>query len=323
MFWKTLPTRVWLFGLFLIVALGAVFYFVLGREARSTITEQKLRQEQTIARAEASNIESFFQVFGDSVAVLAQLSSMESRNARTVRDMDTFVEQWRASDLVAGGALTDRFGVVEFNSNISGTADVGATLSDRDYFVWAKNQPGEGEYFVAQPVISRLGASEGQVIVPVASPVFRNGIFTGVLVSAVKLKPVTERFFGLIKISDLTNIFLVDEYGDLLFSSSGPDTFGVSIFEPLQGRLFFGSQTVSSSLENALKRFEEGRLQTETHIVAYSPIKLGTQNWLLIVSSPLENISDLTKPVLIRQTAMLLLASLVVLLFGIVAVRES
>lgn len=305
----------------MIVGLGAAFYLVLGRGAKSTVTQQLLRRQQTIARAEASNITSFFQVFGDSMAVLAQLSSMERRGPETVQDMDAFVEQWRDSDLVGGVVLTDRNGVVRFNSNVLGTRDVGASLADRDYFVWAENQLGEGEYFIGQPVVSRLGASKGQTIVVVAAPVYQNGIFAGVVAASVKLQPLTERYLGLMKVSDATDVYLINEHGDLLYSSSASDAMGSNLFEHLQG------------LKNTLNTTEEGKLQVsyldpksgkpEEHLIAYSPITLGSQNWLIIMASPIQDITDLTAPIYIRIAAMLLLVSLTVLLFGVIVSRDN
>lgn len=300
----------WWFALLLVGGLGAIFYLSLGRVAKLSITQQLLRREQIIARAEASNITSFFQVFGDSIAVLAQLHSMDRRDAVTTKDLDKFVEQWQDRDLIGGVVLTDRYGVVQFDSNILGTWDVGVSLADRDYFVWAKSQPREGEYFVGQLVKSRVGASKGQVIVPVASPVYQNGVFTGVVVASVKLNLLTQHYLELMKVPDQENVYLVNQSGDVLYSNSAPDSVGSNIFELLPG------------LKNILNTGQEGNLQTKAHLKAYSPISLGSQNWSLVVVSPIQNVVNLTMPVYIRLAIMLLLVFLAILLFGAVTSRE-
>src|SRR3989344_9328472 len=178
---KLLPKRMWLFWLFLVFGLGLVFYLVLGRGVDSTTTEQLLRREQAFARAGASNITTFFQMFGNSIAGFAQLGSTRDRSTNLVGNMDEFVDQWRDSGLIGGILLTDKEGVVQFNSDVMGTRDLGVSLSDRDYFIWAKKQSKEGEYFVGQPVVSRVCASKGKTIVVVASPVYQNEVFTGVI----------------------------------------------------------------------------------------------------------------------------------------------
>src|SRR3989344_5103424 len=205
--WRRLLIRKWLIGLFLLVGLGIYLFLVLARGAKSTLTEQLLKRRLTVARAEASNLTSYFQQFGDSIKVFAHLCSIERRDASTVQDMDTFVEQRRESGLIGGIVLTDKNGIVSFNSNVSGTRDIGIDLSDRDYFVWAKDQSEDGEYFVGQPVVSRLGATKGEMIVPVVASVYQDSVFTGVVVAAVKLQPLAERFLGMLKISDTTDVY--------------------------------------------------------------------------------------------------------------------
>ncbi|MBI2404997.1 cache domain-containing protein [Candidatus Gottesmanbacteria bacterium] len=311
MFWRTLPTRMWLMWLCLMIGLGATFYGVLSLGAKATIAQQLLHRQQILARAEGSNITSYFQVFGDAIAVFAQLESTRSRNVNVVRNMDAFVEQWRDSGLVGGIVLTDKQGVVRFNSNVLGTRDIGASLADRDYFVWAKNQSGEGEYFVGQPVVSRLGASKDQAIVVVASPVFQQGAFTGVLAASVKLQPLTQRYLELLKVSDSTDVYLINKSGDLLYSRSAADV-GARTFKLLN----------DDTVKRAVNTTGEGTLETEEHLIAYSSLSLRDQHWLIIMSTPIQTVVSLTTPIYIRQLAIFLLVSLTILLFGVVAARQ-
>jgi len=312
MSWQTLPARTWRFGLLLIVGLGLAFYLFLGRGAKSSVTQLVLERQQTLTRAQASSVTSFFQVFGDSLAVLAQVNGMKRQDAITVQNMDAFVAQWEDSGLVGGIVFTDSLGVVKFNSNVLGTRDLGISLTDRDYFVWAKGQSGEGEYFIGQPVVSRLGASEGQMIVPVASPVFQENVFLGVVVASVKLQPLTERFLGLLKVSGQTDVYLVNERGELLYSNSAPELVGTFFFELLP------------EFKKAPNTSKEGYLETKDNVLAYAPVSLDSQNWLLVMASPRQQeIDNITTPFYIRQAAVLILAYLSVFLFGIIVTREN
>jgi len=328
-----LPRRIWWFSLILIALLGVVFYLVLGRGAESTTTLQLLRREQILARAEASNIMTFFQTFGDSIAVFAQLNSIESRNSSLPENMDIFVEQWRDSGLIGGIVVTDSNGEVEFNSNTLGTRDAGVSLSDRDYFIWAKNQKKEGEYFTGRPVISRLGATKGKVITPVASPVFQNGVFTGVVAASVELSPLTQRYLELLKVSDSTRVYMINEDGEILYNSFDPDTLSLNVFDPAPDKPFWGNHALIDSFKSALTTSQEGKMRAsymntisgkmEEHLVAYSPILLGSQNWLLIMASPVQNVTTVITPIYIKQTAILLLVYLTVLMFGLIVNREN
>lgn len=311
MSWRILPRRILGVGLLLIAALGVTGYLIAGREVKATITQQLMHRRQTLARAEASNITSFFQVFGESIAVFAQLSSMKGHDAKALQDMNLFVEQWQVSNLVGGVVLTDRRGIVQLNANVLGTADTGVSIADRDYFVWAKSQPESGKYFVGQPVVSRLGGTKGQLIVPVAAAVYQQGTFVGVLAASVKLKLLTEHYLALIKVSDETHLYLTDSHGQLLYSNSGSDTVDSSIFQ-----LF-------PSLEDKFNTYEEGTLLTSERLVAYSPILLVSQSWWLVMVSPIQDIMDFMVPIYIRQVAILLLVTLTMLLFGVLAVRDN
>jgi len=282
---QILPIKMWKYGLLLIALLAVVFYVVLGLGSKSSITQQFLDREQTVARAEASNIQSFFSVLGESVAVLGRLSTIEERDSDTVDDMDTFVEQWRDSGLIGGVILTDKSGVVRFHSSVTGIVDIGESLADREYFVWAKGGAKEGDYYVGQPVVSRLGATKGQIIVPVVSPAFEGNAFMGVLTVSVKLIPLTQRYLELMKVTDTTDVYLVNGKKELIYSSSGEE--------------------LPDLIKEGLDTSHEGSFRSGRYLVAYSPITANGQNWLLILSSPKESLSELTLPAYIRQTAAL------------------
>lgn len=303
--WRVLTVRLWFIGLLSLAGLSAAFYLILSRGAEVSVTEQLLELDVTIARAAASNIQSFFQTVGDSTALRAQMRSMERRDSTTAEDLDAFVDQLGDSGLIARILLTDNQGVVRFNSNILRTRDVGESLADRDYFAWAKNQKAEGEYFIGQPVVSSVGASLGQVIVPVCSPVFKDDVFWGVVCTAVKLAPLTQRFLELMKVSEKTSVYLVDQQRQLLYSSPESPALGDNLKEALDT-----SQ-------------EEGRLQKDRRLIAHSQVSLGNQNWLLIVVSPIEEVFNLTIPFYIRQAVALILVSLATLAFGIIVSREN
>src|SRR3989344_2634330 len=106
------------------------------------------------------------------------------------------------------------------------------------------------------------------------------------------------------KIADTTQTYLVDEGGDLLYGGSLPDE-------------------VSDDFKNTLTASEEGALRTREHLVAYAPVKVASQNWFLIITSPAARVIDLTTPFYVREAAVLLFNSLTLVLFGIIAARES
>ncbi len=304
MHWRKLLTRKVVLGFVLAAVLGAAFYLILSLGTKARITQELLNRKLTFARAEAANLVSFFEAFGNSLAVTAQSENIKSRNAKTLSKMDTFVDQWRDSGLVGGIILTDRSGVVRFNANISGTRDTGRSLADRDYFAWAKSRAKVGEYFVGQPVVSRLGATKGEVIVPVAASVGQKSSFSGVLAAAIRLRPLADRYLEALRVSDSTRIFLVDQNGKILYSKLSPDKVEASIFASLP------------ELEGKFTPGLEGQFKGEENLIAFAPVLLGDQNWSVIMALPVSEVTSRTTPAFIRQLAVLLLVYLSLLLFA-------
>lgn len=303
----------WWFGLLLIGVLGAIFYLSLGRVTRLSVTDQLLERQQVLARAQATNIASFFQIFGDSLVILARSPSAERRDASTVRLMDAFMEQWRESGFIGGVVLTDTNGIIRFHSSVTGVRDIGVNVSDRDYFAWAKSQEGEGEYFVSRAVESRLGGTKGQAIVLVASPVYSNGVFTGVFSASVKLEPLTRRFLEFMKVSDKSEVYLIGSQGDVLYNSSVPNSFTSNKSEIPLGE---------GELRSIVNSDKEGKLQIKERLIAHSPVPLGNRNWQLITTSPTQEVMNLTRPVYIRLAIVLLLVFGAMLIFGVMTSQE-
>lgn len=262
------------------VVMGAVMWIA---------SKPALLREQMLARAQASGLVSYFSVRGNSLAALAR--------SGTTADMEIFMSQWAKRGITVGVILTDENGIVIFNVNVSGTSDTGMSVVDRDYFKWAKTSGKEGEFFVGKPVISRLGATKGKTIVPLASPVYRGGEFKGVAVAAIELAPLTERYLDMMKISGFTEVYLLDQDGNLLYAP-GADLESKNVYEVLRARPFLGSEYIVRRLKEVLVSGEEGKLwlvyrsprtgNLQLRSGAFTPAEVHDQRWLVVVTSPLD-----------------------------------
>lgn len=276
MFKQIKLVQVWWIRLLFMAVLSAVLYTAFAFLIKSIVTEQQLKRQQLIARAQGANIAPFFQMLGESVASLAQINSVKNWNGGTTHDLDVFVERWRSSGLIAGVVLIDSKGTVQFNANVLGAPDIGASLADRGYFLWAKNQEREGDYFIGQPVKSRLGASKDTIIIPVASPVFQNDVFNGVIVAAVSLQALADRYLQEMQVSDQKSVYLLDDRGTLLFSRSSSD--------------------LSDAIREKLTPAQTGSLQIGEYLVAYSPLLMGNHTWTFVVVSSTQSVADSVMP---------------------------
>lgn len=320
MVWHAVRGRVWWVGFAVVCVIAAAFYLILGLGAKQTISEQVLSQEQTLARSESSNVNSFFTAFGSSLAALSLHSSIQNRDALAQSDLDSFIDQWKANGVVGGVLYLNKNGVVTMNSNTIGANSIGTNLSDRDYFIWAKNQGSAGEYFVGKARVSTTGASRGKVIVVVSTPIYQDGVFIGSLAASIEIKPLTDRYLGLMKVNGQSDVYLLGTSGDMLYSSRPSDTLGVNVFTP--GNYLLGSKSISDMLKNSLNNNMEGRTQTEGYLIAYSPIELSNKNWLIVNVALNKDILDIVRPLFIRQVAILILVLISTFLFGVIIIRD-
>lgn len=299
---RQLRFKLWSYGLFAVLVLAAAFYFILAKDVRTRVSTRLLANQLTLARAQSASITSFFQTFGESLAVFAKLGSLQAQDATTTASMAAFVDQWSDSGLVSGLILTDRDGKVLFNENVANAPDTGNLVSDRDYFVWASGQPSTGGYFIGKPVPSRLGASEDKLILPVASPVFVDGEFSGVVAAAVVLNPLIAQYLEQLKVSEQTQTFLVSDNAVL---------YGAGDTQLTQSALESFAQPVEGS-------FEGGGV-----LIAHAPIELGSDNMSVVTVTSDSAISELVLPIYVRQAAIFVLAIACILLFGLTTFNHA
>lgn len=215
MFWKNVIDKIWYFNIFLIIILGTLFYLVLAKNSKINVINRIYEKSRIVARAESSNIVSFFEFFGTSVAARARYIDTNSN-----KGLQEFMDQWSDTSLIGGIALTDENGIVILNANSIKTKDVGMSLVDRDYFDWAKTKAKVGDYFIGKPVIGRGKSTAGKMIVPVASAVFDGEKFKGAIVSSVFLEAVAKSHLEFMEVSDLTKISLNDGSGNVLYEEN-------------------------------------------------------------------------------------------------------
>ena len=328
---KVFHKQTFLYWLLSIIGIALVIWAIPARGAKQSVTNQLLAKQKVLTRAEANNVSTFFTVFGESVAVMAQLKSIEARNADAQHNLDAFVEQWRESNLNGGIITTNKNGVVDIHSSVTGIVDLGEDLSDREYFVWAQDAQ-KGEYFVGKPIISRLGATEGELIVAVASPIFNGDEFDGAIAASVKLVPLMQRYLDLMKVADDSQVFLLDEGGELIYTSSDKYSYGANVFDYFAKYPFKGSEVLVEKTKTALAESKEGSLRTsfidpedasvKNYLVSYSPVLVGGKKWMLVITSPANEVWELTVPIYTRLAFLGIFVSLTVLAFGIFVRKE-
>lgn len=299
MFWKKLPLKVYLYAFFMVIALSAAFYLILGRQAKSLVTTRLTTRSLLFARAQANNLESYFQALGDSLAIL----SMQP----TQTEIDAFVSDWGKGDLIEGVVVTNSKGKAILSSNVDESSSLGIDLSDKDYFKWAKNA-GLGEHFVGALGVSWLKSGDQSVVV--ASPVFKNDVFTGVVAVSVSLDPLSKKFVESMKILDGSTVYLVSKDGKIIDDSSKSSYMGSSIFD------------IYPKIKESLSSENEGVVEGNDNFIAYSTASFSDQDWVIVTTSLRDEVKDYTTPIYLRLLILLGLVSVTLLLFGFATSHE-
>ena len=311
---------------FALLLVGLYFYFGLGSSARDALIEQMLHREQANARTGASAIGTFFDLVGKSVARISSRDEVISPGNETDEFFSFFVKQWENTP-VTSIILLDEAGTVTKAAYTEIAGGVGASLKDRGYFIWAKTAE-KGEYYISETIKSRL-RGENYFVVVVASPIKdENGNFKGALLVGISVTRLTEQYLTHLKISDATEIYLVRTDGTLLYTPF-KELLGENMFDYIKAHPFLGSEVLLGEIRKRMEDVREGKalfaypekagaaFPLKSRMLAYSPVPVTGQDWILVIATPVEDALISMGPIYLRFLIGLLIVFLILLAMGI------
>lgn len=315
------------------ITLGTLLYWVIGERTVASLSEQTLHRQQVIVRAGAKSIESFIELVSNSISLLSQRPDIYTLNEKAGGILESYISEWTNTPVV-GVALVDKNGAVQFSQGKTGSGEKGIDVSDRDYYQWAKNAK-EGEIHIGEPILSRLGAPKSKFVFTVATPLFREGEFNGVLAAGILINELTKTYIDPLKLSSDTRIYLIDDDGVFLRSPI-ESLVGENYIELLKETPFEGSEQVIYELTKAVSTRKESKLgitlpdertgELTRFLISSSPVKLDGQFWTLAIASPLDEALKFYWPFQVSEIAVLLLFISMTIVFSallIYSVRET
>jgi len=329
------------FVVFLIITLtlGILAYFYSGIQVEKRTAEQMLHREQVISRAGARSIESFISLTKKSFLVLSRNPNLFADSEKTHSVLNNFLSDWEGTPLT-GVILIDKEGKVSSVATKEITQEESEMdFSGRDYFVWARDAD-EGEVYVGQPVISRVGTTKGEFIITLATPLRYNGEFKGVLVSAILVSKLTENYLEPLKVSDQSKVYLVDSSGLVVYSDITP-ILGLNFFDYLEEHPFVGSDTIISVLReriaNIMKEHEgkieyirndyDNKTNFRKWLLTYATVNIATtakqENWILAVETPNEDALLFANMLFRYQTYVLIFCIVSIISLVVIAITSA
>ena len=278
-----------------LIGLGLGLYKVNRGRVEESLREQMLHRGQVIVRAGAQSMEGFFNEVMAVLIMDARDPVVIGMGPGTQRVIEKQVMAWKGSSLVGIEVVNSEGRMVYSANNQEVESEVRISVAERDYFKWAKDESKPGESYHGKPVISKGGASEGQMIVPMVVPIFEGESFKGVLVGAVLLSDLTDQYVHSLKISEETRIYLLDEEG-LILHAPIEKLVGVNYFELIENRPFEGWEGALTKLRGLLEIHDEGKLDVvlpneltgvlTRYLMATAPIDCHNEHWVLGIATP-------------------------------------
>jgi hypothetical protein len=291
----------WFYTLLIIFFVGAsaFFYWFALKDTEITLDDEFTQREQVVTRAGAQSISGFVSLLGKSVSSLSEDLSEDIGEGTSSLDFHDnftrFMNNWNGTP-VAAILYADKNGKVVVDENKAITPEIGVSVADKPFFVWAKNAKA-GDYNVGSPMIGTVGYSKGKYIIPVASPVITDGKFSGVVSTSVILSDLTNLFLTNLEFSNKTKILLIDQKGVIL-SASDASLSGTGVFDYLSKFSYSGrSDTINKIAMGFATTSNEGKMQVvlpdstnqgkpTDYLVAFSKVNFSSSNWFLAIASP-------------------------------------
>lgn len=172
-----------------------------------------------------------------------------------------------------------RFYIIDLNGDANYTDGDKRNLAEREYFKLAKS----GKTVISDPVISKV---DGAIVVPVVSPIIKDGNIIGCLGGAVTLNDII-KLINEIKVGNTGYAYVVQNSGML-------------IFHPDKDLVMKSNLLKDTDVDTSLKKLTENMVKAEQGVsrykhtgqeryLAYAPVS-GT-SWSLAVNVPVYEIS--------------------------------
>ena len=286
-----------IFLVIVVLVFGIGLYFQQGTQTQESLAQQMLHREQVITRSGSISLSVFVQSLSDQVSTYSSDSDIVSYNKNeTPEDLNSLLNSWQNTP-VTGVVLINKNGVVTYGVDRMGETGIGTDVSTREYYLWSKTAKA-GDRYIGSPIVSKIGFDTGRYIVPVVSPIIKDGKFNGVLVVTFLVDEATAKFLDPLKISKSTLVFVLDHDGNFVFSPI-PKLIGTNFTNLFSGTNFPGKDKIISGFKSefansdsqgkfdiTIPNLVDGNALTR-FLMTYSVVNLGPGNdWSLIVMTP-------------------------------------
>ncbi len=279
----------------LIIVLGQFFHQSLQEEMAGQFNNQQL----LLAREVAANIESFVDHVYNDINVIAQLPEIqnihESPRCRAVAEAINLTIQ---SEMLETVRVLDKNGIVLYDSAYPGRE--GVDLSATEYFKRVTKLR-KHEKLVTDLLPSPSQYQNVKQFI-VATPIHqkvRNILapqFSGAVLAVLSMDGITKKYLSPIKSGSRGYVWMMDSEGTLLYHPTQPQMVGKNLYQTDQSCFdcHKSFDTEKKMLEGRAENFGSYEAPSgEDKLAAFYRIPIGLKSWLVVVSAPYTDVTEL------------------------------
>lgn len=292
-----------IFVLSLFILIAALTFKILAFQIEQALIDRTFVRQQAMAQAGSKSINSLLEIMSHAIVELADEVNLEGDIQQSLED---FIAQWQKTP-IKSIAFIDENGIRQAISTTS-TESIKPTVdvSEVKSFQWAK-QAKKGEVHIGEAIVPP-GIVRTIYVIPVVTPVVRDGQFKGALAIPIYISYLAEEYLNPLRVTDLTRVYLVNSNGVLIYTPT-EGLIGLNYFDVLKQRDFPEKEEAEKELRLALESGKRGKLDIKLpneqaegaitrFLVSYSPVKENDNRNFLVIATPIDHIIDLYKPFL-------------------------
>lgn len=288
--------------LFLIIFFG-ISYITAINKYQTIYIDQIYHKEELAVTSGANSAEIFLEMVENSLLLLSRNLSIINQGTDTQEVLEEYALDW-AGTPVLGAARFDKGGNIRFIannlSNVSGDIN-NLSFVDRDYFIWAETAS-EGDTFLGKPLLPRIKSTKLQFIIPLITPMYRNGEFDGVLALAISLPKLTATYLEPLQVSPNSRVYLMHSDSTIIATISGYEGLvGLNYIDYLHDNPYPRSDEAIQSLTKALEDENGGRMDIILYspaekdyvrfLIAYYPVIFNNEHWTFGLAVPIDDVN--------------------------------
>jgi hypothetical protein len=305
--------------IFFLIFFFSVFVMIRDTVEREVVWAETTRigtDKQLIAYAGARRMEEFLLRVETDLQILAHSESVVNLDQDQARLLfETAVDRYEDTPLVSF-VRVNKDGQVLLSVNRQRVqVQEGVEVSDREYFIWAKNQTSNDKVLLSDPVTAREGPVKGKKVLVVTVPVFTDGEFDGLVFTGMDLSKLVDDYVTSLVVYAGSDVMLWDEKGTVLVGLVQKDMTNENIFEVIKARYADRQEEYGRQLKEVfggrnswvrLDLYLPDDTRRQGWIVGFESMEFGERSWPLIVMvseeevlGRIEKFEDYTKFVLL------------------------